>query len=1109
MNIYGGTVTAIGGETADQLTHGIGRGWVLNGNATRGHLYVHEGMVIKHGSREDLPTTTSTEARDPETHEFTFASQSPAFRWFFIEPEGHTSLAADADLGTVVKGDRYFSRSLGMRMSDGIPPYTFALTSMDERPGNRLPGGLELSDSGSLSGTPTEAGTFSFWITVADSDIGSYHRTADIQFTLKVYDTYSLMYYEQDGTTRVFPLPATYSYVEGTGIAEEDMPVPTKVGYDFAGWYTDTGLTEGPVASITASDSGNKTFYAKWTPTVYSIAYNGATPAQGWPVSYTVESADVILPASVEKDGFYFAGWYDNPQYSGSAVKNIPAGSTGERTFHAKWEQAGLPFAPVADKDELCGDAGGDGAWDLAQTVGGGKRPYTFALKDEPGNALPDGLALSADGELTGSIASAGVYTFTVEVTDDSGSKTEVEYTVEIAFAKARTDALGRDAVLYIGCPGSIDLATAISGGRAPYTFSVATEYAEYEPLPAGMALVGSRLEGTPTAVGDSHFVLEVTDANGFTSDLFYWVYVKSDSAQEHYMVNGVDWGWVSAAPPKETGTLSIWNTGATAAIPVETAGSVHVPSHIGAIATPVTCIGGGAFKDCAAVTRVTLPETITDIGEGAFSGCTSLKELVVRSGAVHINSGAFDGCANLATVYVEPGDANRVRTLFAASGCAVSGMQFVESAFCTLTLDANGGTALDEPSLIMVQGATIGTLPVPSRANYDFNGWYAAQSGGNPVTAETIISGDTTLHAQWVRSVAGPAIYATQTDLGRVKVGVYRYFNMAEMVAGGIPPYILSLASELPPGFEFDAETGRLSCTPEEKGVFTVKMKVQDDNGLSQTEYLKYIIRVYGVDAMEEGEPDEYEAGELVHYKTADGEKRMRRCKLVHTYTKDLSTGWYYATGDLSLSNGVTVSGNVCLILGDDARLTVTTPKKVGAAVEVAAADGETNSLTIYGQSRGTGVLNAIGVGGPGIGGFGSSAAGRLTVSGGVVVAQGDESAAGIGGGLGCAGGAITVNRGMVTAIGGLHGPGIGGGKGGDGATVRVNGGTVTAIGGSASGIGGRLYVGEGMAVTHGRREGQPVTGSGETFNAETDEFTFDAQSQYFRWFLIKRESN
>ena len=90
----------------------------------------------------------------------------------------------------------------------------------------------------------------------------------------------------------------------------------------------------------------------------------------------------------------------------------------------------------------------------------------------------------------------------------------------------------------------------------------------------------------------------------------------------------------------------------------------------------------------------------------------------------------------------------------------------------------------------------------------------------------------------------------------------------------------------------------------------------------------------------------------------------KTANCTVVDSGTTDWGTGWYAVTGNVTVSDRITVTGDVHLILRDDCTLT--------AEKGITVAEG--NSLTIYGQIGGTGAL----------------------------VATGDENCAGIGGGDG-----------------------------------------------------------------------------------------------------------
>ncbi len=172
---------------------------------------------------------------------------------------------------------------------------------------------------------------------------------------------------------------------------------------------------------------------------------------------------------------------------------------------------------------------------------------------------------------------------------------------------------------------------------------------------------------------------------------------------------------------------------------------------------------------------------------------------------------------------------------------------------------------------------------------------------------------------------------------------------------------------------------------------------------------------------------------------------------------------GTYVATGNISLSGRVTVTGSVTLILADDCNLNATQGINVG----------EGQSLTVYGQSEGTGNLTATGTsiekmslgyryynGDAGIGGNHTDVNfGTITLAAtGTISATGGERAAGIGGGgimdiEANVTGTIHICQGTVTATGGKYTAGIGVGVDCyNKTTITISGGTVTANGGDSS---------------------------------------------------------
>lgn len=75
-----------------------------------------------------------------------------------------------------------------------------------------------------------------------------------------------------------------------------------------------------------------------------------------------------------------------------------------------------------------------------------------------------------------------------------------------------------------------------------------------------------------------------------------------------------------------------------------------------------------------------------------------------------------------------------------------------------TVTLDTNGGTAVSPSSYTVTYGNTYPALPTPTRAGYDFIGWYAVNLDGNPVVriepdTKIAYAIDHVLRARWLQT--------------------------------------------------------------------------------------------------------------------------------------------------------------------------------------------------------------------------------------------------------------------------------------------------------------------------------------------------------------------
>ncbi len=112
--------------------------------------------------------------------------------------------------------------------------------------------------------------------------------------------------FESNGGTVVTSQKVKY------GFEAEEPEIPTKTGYTFGGWYSDSKLTIS--YSFTTTVTGNRTLYAKWMAN-YTVSFdsNGGSAV----AARTVMEGEALsnLPAPV-KEGYIFQGWFRDSDLS-------------------------------------------------------------------------------------------------------------------------------------------------------------------------------------------------------------------------------------------------------------------------------------------------------------------------------------------------------------------------------------------------------------------------------------------------------------------------------------------------------------------------------------------------------------------------------------------------------------------------------------------------------------------------------------------------------------------------------------------------------------------------------------------------------------------------
>jgi uncharacterized repeat protein (TIGR02543 family) len=160
---------------------------------------------------------------------------------------------------------------------------------------------------------------------------------------------------------------AVAAITAGEGKTVEKPVDPTRNGYTFQGWYS--AAEGGSLCSWPHTLTAGVTVHARWQADSYTITYNlnGGTNGAN-PASYTVESS-ITLTAPGRTD-YAFGGWYDNENCTGTAVTTISAGSTGNKTFWAKWTVSTTSQGITLTIDDFAGGAVTEGAFTLTKPGG-------------------------------------------------------------------------------------------------------------------------------------------------------------------------------------------------------------------------------------------------------------------------------------------------------------------------------------------------------------------------------------------------------------------------------------------------------------------------------------------------------------------------------------------------------------------------------------------------------------------------------------------------------------------------------------------------------------------------------------------------------------------
>jgi hypothetical protein len=399
--------------------------------------------------------------------------------------------------------------SEGLLATGGTPPYKWTAS----QPG-AMPDGLALTEAGVLSGTPTEAKTFNIEIQVADSA----SKTEKKLFVLTISQNPSLLHQSAANGPKALARAVLRTVRQSINEFRDES------------W---NGLIVARNRLLaTMFFTGLTVFALLVIPIIRNASQSAIVAASTF---YLVGAAvglwgrlrgEFQTEAAVEDYGLSAARLITTPLFSGLAaiggvmlVAMLPYASP---IFGPSSPAPPPPSLAISTNSPL---PGGTVAAAYSETLlaTGGTPPYKWTVSEGAKGAMPDALALSTAGVLSGTPTNTGTANFTVQVADSAGVTVEKRFALPINPPTQPPSSLAISTTSPL--PGGTvakDYSERLlaTGGKPPYKWTLSLSQGVKGAMPAELMLSDAGvLSGKPTEAKTFDFTVRVTDSAGATAD--------------------------------------------------------------------------------------------------------------------------------------------------------------------------------------------------------------------------------------------------------------------------------------------------------------------------------------------------------------------------------------------------------------------------------------------------------------------------------------------------------------------------------------------------------------------------------------------------------------
>jgi hypothetical protein len=405
--------------------------------------------------------------------------------------------------------------------SGGTAPYSWTILS------GSLPSGLTLSaSSGTISGTPSSAGTSVFTLQALDAK--GNQASAPFSILIKTASTpLTLTLSTLPGATVGVPYSATvgvsggsapYSCLEVGGSLPAGLSLaancvvsgtPTTAGISVvmvkASDASSPAETITGPESITVSAASSLSLTLSTLPgATVGVPYSATIGVSGGTAPYNCNIISGVLPAGLTESSCLISG---TPTVAGTVQLMVKATDSSSPVETVTGPET-LIVSPAPLSLTLSNLPSATVGTPYSATIGvaGGTAPYNCTILS---GTLQAGLSISGC-VVSGTPTVAGSVTLQVKATDSSSSVETVTGPVGLTVLPAATLTLTSPPSGTVGIPYSGPIG--VGGGTAPYTCTLVSG-----TLPAGLTLNGCIISGTPTTAGSSTITVKGTDSSNPT----------------------------------------------------------------------------------------------------------------------------------------------------------------------------------------------------------------------------------------------------------------------------------------------------------------------------------------------------------------------------------------------------------------------------------------------------------------------------------------------------------------------------------------------------------------------------------------------------------------